>query len=74
MTSFNNPITEPTDAQDHIDAIRDELGLSDSVSISCKPQDMDRTKIEILDIVPDLTVEQMDDLLTMHPELVGKEV
>ena len=74
MTSFNNPITEPTDAMDHINAIRDELGLPDTVSISCKPQDMDKTKIETLVIEPNLTTNQMDDLLVMHPELVGKEV
>lgn len=74
MTSFSNPITEPTDGQDHINLIRDTLGLSDSVSISCKPQDMDRTKIETLDIDPDLTAQQIIDLLVLYPELVGKEV
>ena len=74
MTSFSNPIVGVTDAQDHIDAIRDELGLPDTTTMSCKPQDMDRTQIETLDIDPDLTNPQMDELLLMHPELVGTEV
>ncbi len=74
MTSFSNPITTLTDAQDHINLIRDTLGLSNSVSMSCKPQDMDRTKIETLDIVPDLTAQQITDLIVLYPELDGKEV
>jgi len=74
MTKFSNPIVGITDAQDHIDLIRSTLGLSNSVSMSCKPQDMDRTKIETLDIDPDLTAQQMTDLLVLYPELVGKEV
>ena len=73
MTSYSNPITEPTDAQDHINLIRATLNLSDSVSISCKPQDMDRTKIETLVIIPNLTSQQKSDLLVLYPELIGKE-
>lgn len=74
MTSFNNPIVGITDAMDHINLIRSTLGLSNSVTISCKPQDMDRTKIDTLDIDPNLTAQQMTDLLVLYPELVGKEV
>ena len=74
MISYRNEMTEPTDAQDHINAIRVALELDDTVPISCKPQDMDRTKIEILDIDTTLTVDQTNALLALYPELDGKEI
>lgn len=74
MKSFRNPITKPTDAQDHTNLIRKTLRLSDDVPITCKPQDYDRTVIEVLDIDADLTPEQTSALLALYPELTGKEV
>jgi len=74
MKSFRNPITKATDGMDHIILIRKTLELDDSVPISCKPQDYDRTVIEILDIDADLTTEQISALLVLYPELTGKEV
>lgn len=74
MKKFRNPITKPTDAQDHINLIRKTLRLSDDVPISCKPQDYDRTIIEVLDIDTDLTTQQTSALLELYPELTGKEI
>lgn len=74
MLSFRNLITQPTDAGDHMNLIRETLGLSDDVPMSCKPQDNDLTVIELLDIDADLTTQQMTTLLELYPELIGKEV
>ncbi len=74
MISFRNPIIKATDAADHVNLIRSTLGLDDSVSISCKPQDIDRTLIENLDIDADLTDEQISALLELCPELIEKQV
>ncbi len=74
MIKFRNPIIKATDAQDHINLIRSTLGLSDSVPITCKPQDIDSTIIEILDIDATLNPGQMTQLLVLYPELTGKEV
>jgi len=74
MIKFRNPIIKATDAADHINLIRSTLSLPDSVPISCKPQDIDRTIIEILDIDATLNPGQMTQLLLLYPELTGKEV